>query len=116
MSVTDVNTWFDAAPEGQRPILDALRALLLAAGPGVVEEFKWGRPCYSASNGLFGYLHRTKNHVTLGFQRGAELKDPKGRLEGEGKDMRHVKLTTVAQASDPAIQQLVEQAAKLRSS
>lgn len=113
MPVTDANAWFEAAPEAQRPILDALRGLILSAGPGVVEEFKWGRPCYSAASRLFCYLHRTKNHVTLGFHRGTNLKDPKGLLEGEGKDMRHVKLTAVAEARDAAIRQLINQAAKL---
>jgi hypothetical protein len=113
MPVTDTNGWFGAAPEGQRPVLAALRELILAAGPGVVEEFKWGRPCYSAAAGLFCYLHRTRNHVTLGFHRGTALKDPKGLLEGEGKGMRHVKLTTVAEARDSAVGQLVKQAAKL---
>lgn len=113
MPVTDVNSWFEVAPEGQRAILDALREVILASGSGIVEEFKWGRPCYSAENGLFSYLHRTKNHVTIGFHRGADLKDPKGLLEGDGKDMRHAKLTDATQASDPALRQLVNQAAKL---
>lgn len=113
MPVTDTNDWFEAAPEGQRPILDALRALILSAGPGVMEEFKWGRPVYKTASGLFCYLHRTKNYVTLGFHRGAALKDPKNLLEGDGKAMRHIKLTTIAAAQDAAVRQLVQQAAKL---
>jgi hypothetical protein len=31
-------------------------------------------------------------HVNLGFNRGAELEDPDGRLEGTGKIMRHIKI------------------------
>ena len=31
-------------------------------------------------------------HVTFGFYRGARLKDPKGLLEGIGKELRHVKI------------------------
>ena len=111
MPAADVEKWLAAAPEGQRAILDALREMIRVAGTGVVEEFKWGRPVYKSGGGLFSYLHRTKNHVTLGFHHGAELKDPKGLLEGDGKDMRHVKLTTVAAARDPAIRRLIKQAA-----
>lgn len=113
MPPTDANAWFDAAPEGQRPVLFVLRELLLSEVPNVREEVKWSRPCYSTANGLFCYLHRSKNHVTLGFHRGAELKDPKGLLEGEGKDLRHVKLTAVEEARAPSIRQLIRQAAKL---
>lgn len=113
MADTDPNGWFDAAPEGQRPTLHALRKLVLSVGAGVVEQIKWGRPCYSTANGMFCYIHRTKNHVTLGFQRGASLKDPKKLLEGEGKDMRHVKIVAIADVKQPALLQLVKQAAKL---
>jgi len=81
MPVTDANTWLEAATEGRWPILDTLRKMVLSVGPGIIEEFKWGRPCSATAHGLFCYLHRTKHHVTLGFQHGAELKDPKGLLE-----------------------------------
>lgn len=111
MPATDATSWFDAAPASQRPALDALRKLVLAATPGVVEEIKWGRPCYSTAHGLFCYLHRTKNHVTLGFYHGAALKDPTSVLEGDGKDMRHVKVTGIA-VDRGTLLPLVKQAAQ----
>ena len=112
MPVDETQSWFDAVPEKQRAILVELRKLILSAAPGIVEEFKWSRPCYSTAKGMFCYLQRTKNHVSLGFQKGAALKDPKKLLEGEGKDMRHI---TFAEAvKDQAARlQLVKQAAKL---
>ncbi len=113
MPAADVNRWFDAASEEQRPILDALRELLRSAAPDVVESLKWNCPWYATANGLFCYLQRRKNYVTLGFRRGTSLKDPEQLLEGTGKDMRHVKLTTLAEARDAAIRQMVKQAAKL---
>lgn len=109
----DPQSWFDAAPEGQRSILEGLRKLILSAASGIVEEIKWGRPCYSTANGMFCYLHRTKNHVTLGFQKGASLKDPKNLLEGEGKDMRHIKITDSGK-DQAAVLQLIKQAVKLK--
>jgi hypothetical protein len=108
----DLQRWFDAAPEGQRSILEGLRKLILSAAPGIVEEIKWGRPCYSTANGMFCYLHRTKNHVTLGFYKGTSLKDPKNLLEGEGKDMRHVKITGAGK-DQAAVLQLIKQVVRL---
>jgi len=113
MPAADVNRWFDAAPADQRPILDALRELLLSAAPDVAESLTWNCPWYSTANGLFCYLQRRKTYVTLGFRRGTSLKDPKRLLEGTGNDMRHVKLLTLAEAQNAAIQRLVKQAAKL---
>jgi hypothetical protein len=59
------------------------------------------------------YLHRSKHHVTIGFQQGASLIDPEGRLKGAGKDMRHIKIVDVAGIDEPAILQLVHQAISL---
>jgi hypothetical protein len=113
MTSTDPQAWFDAAPETQRPILDILRRLILSSTSDIVEEIKWSRPCYSTSRGLFCYLHRTKSHVTIGFQQGASLKDPKNLLDGTGKDMRHVKVAAASELDQPAVLKLVQQAAKL---
>src|SRR5262249_31943397 len=38
------------------------------------------------------YVAMTKDHVNLGFHHGARLSDPHGRLEGDGKTMRHIKI------------------------
>lgn len=112
MAAADNNLWFEAAPANQRPALESLRKLILAASPGAVEEIKWSRPVYSNAGGMFCYLHRTKNHVTLGFHRGASLDDPKNLLEGTGKDMRHVKISAVDDIDATALRRLIKQAAK----
>lgn len=111
MTSDALKTWFDAAPEDQRAVLDDLRAMILAAAPGIVEEKKWSRPCYSTAGGLFCYLERTKKHVTIGFFKGALLKDPKHLLEGTGKEMRHVKIAAVF--DKPGVSQLIRQALTL---
>jgi hypothetical protein len=114
MATSDPDDWFESAPASQRPILDALRKLIKSSVSGVVEEIKWSRPIYSTSDGMFCYLHRTKNHVTLGFHQGTSLKDPKNLLEGTGKGMRHVKITAVDGIDQPALRQLIKQASKLK--
>jgi hypothetical protein len=113
MSSSELDSWFAAAPPAQRAILAKLRALVKSSAPGVVEEIKWSRPCYSTTNGLFCYLQSTKNHVTLGFQKGALLDDPAGLLEGSGKELRHLKLQNLADIDERAARALLEQAARL---
>jgi hypothetical protein len=105
-----VNEWFAALPDEQRPVLQAVRKLVLASAKDVSEEIKWGRPWYSTGEGPFCYLHSTKNHATLGFRMGTSLKDPKGLLEGTGKDMRHIKIKSMDDVDAAAFKALLKQA------
>ena len=114
MATSDADEWFKSVPANQKAIVDALRTLIKSSVPGVVEEIKWSRPIYSTANGMFCYLHNTKNHVTIGFHQGTSLKDPKNLLEGTGKGMRHVKITSAEEIDAPALRQLVKQAVKLK--
>lgn len=113
MSDNNCDNWFDTIPETQRPILNRLRSLIFDAVPGAVEELKWSRPCYSSDHGLFCYLHSTKKHATIGFQKGASLSDPKKQLEGNGKDMRHIKLRSVNDIDEPYFRTLLSTASAL---
>lgn len=75
----------------RRELAESLRAIVAAAAPTLTEAFKWSRPVYRG-RAFVCYLHAAKDHVKLGFYRGAELDDPEGLLEGTGAGMRHVKV------------------------
>ncbi len=57
---------------------------------------------------LLYFIMPTKAGVSLGFMHGTTLADPKGLLEGTGKNLRHVKLKTLEDAANPALRKLVE--------
>lgn len=113
MSSNRVKEWFSSAPEDKRALLLTLRDLILKQDNRIVEEVKWSRPCYSINGKLFCYLYLTKNHVTLGFQKGTSLKDPDRMLTGTGKEMRHINFLTLSDLEQPGIQQLIEEAVNL---
>lgn len=113
MSTRDANAWFNSANPAQHSTLAALRNLVRSVVPEVIEEIKWGRPCYSNVTGMFCYLYSTKAYVTLGFTNGAALFDPDGLLEGTGKDMRHIKFKQGRSPDHPAVLALLKQAASL---
>ncbi len=52
-------------------------------------------------------------HVTLVFPWGVKLKDPKKLLKGDGNQVRHLRLSALADLESPALVRLVEQAAVL---
>jgi Domain of unknown function (DU1801) len=52
----------------------------------------------------------TRDHVNLGFVRGAELADSQGILEGTGKQMRHIKIRNMSDLFQPAIRFYLQEA------
>ncbi len=67
--------------------LVTLRALVLARG--LVEEMKWGSPCYTLAGKNVVMLVSFKESCALQFFRGASLKDDDGLLESPGPNSRH---------------------------
>lgn len=108
-SVTD---WIDESEDWQRRMLLELRTLIKTTVPDAEETLKWGQPCYSR-NGLFCYLQRAKQHVTLGFQRGAQMRDPQGVLQGSGKLMRHLRFGRDAEIDEAQCSALIREAIRL---
>lgn len=56
----------------------------------------------------FCYISVSKDHINLGFMYGAELPDPENLLGGEGKLLRHVRITQSEQLSNPALRELLK--------
>lgn len=65
------------------PMLARLRATILAADPGIVEEWKWmGSPTWSCG-GLIVVGNPHKGKIKLTFAHGAALPDPEGLFNGK---------------------------------
>jgi hypothetical protein len=91
------------------PIVTRVRDIVLAAGPSITEEIKYGGLLFSSGQsfcGVFPY----KAHVTLEFSQGASLTDPHGFLSGDGKYRRHIKLETVQDIETKCVADYVAQA------
>lgn len=58
----------------------------------------------------FCYIGVMKEHVNLGFYYGADLKAPAGMMEGSGKALRHVKITSLGQLERPDLLRLIKAA------
>src|SRR3989442_12312988 len=81
--------------------------------PGAHEIMYHGALGYSPSELPFdriAYIWPTKNHITLGFFFGMDLPDPQNLLTGEGARMRYVKIETIKEAENPALQTLIKAA------
>ena len=73
---------------------------------------KWGHP-WRAGRDLVLVVGAFRQHVGVEFWRGSTIEDPHHLLEGTGKNLRHVKIRTVAEATSPEFAELVRAAVRL---
>jgi hypothetical protein len=66
-------------------------------------------PTDRLSDGIFHIAVYTKG-VNLGFNQGATLADPKGILEGTGKQIRHIKIRSQSDLERPELRVYVRRA------
>ena len=101
----------NAAPEPLERVEAAVREVIRGIAPELHMVKRWGMP-WLAGNDLVVLPGRFSHHVGVEFWRGTELSDPHHLLEGTGKDLRHVKLRTVRDATSPAMVALLREAVR----
>jgi hypothetical protein len=104
-------------PEVQTLILKA-RESIVELAPGAHESIYlgWKTIAYGTTGGMkdqFCAINPLATRINLVFQRGVDLPDPLGLLEGTGKAMRHVKISSPQDLNRRAVKALIEAAAKL---
>lgn len=95
MTIDAVEDFLDdlrLADEARHDLVVRIRNMILELDPKISEEIKYGGILFTKESPFCGVYSYTK-HVSLEFGRGAELADPHGVLEGEGKSRRHIKIT-----------------------
>jgi len=98
--------------------LARVRALIKAADPDVVEEWKWrGVPVWSHA-GIICTGETYKSVVKLTFAKGASLPDPAGLFNSslEGNTRRAIDLREGEEIDDHALSELVREAVALNAS
>ena len=98
-------------------LLARLRALILAADPAVLEEWKWNVPVWSCA-GILCTGESYKKAVKLTFPQGASLPDPKGLFNAslEGKVRRAIDFAEGAPLDEAAFTALIRAAIALNRS
>lgn len=107
-----LETWSKRLKGWHVDALRLIRAIVARHAPAATLSIKWGQPVWE-HQGPMAFAKPAKNHLTFGFWRGADLKDPNGVLEGEGDRMRHVKITSAEHARSLPLEDFVKQAVKL---
>lgn len=109
---------FDAfVADQKRPrqaVIRALRRFVKRVRPELVESVKWGNGCWLDGKKPVAFVYAAPDHVQFGFFGGASLKDPKKLLEGSGRYVRHIKISSPSRIDARAFAGLLRQAEPAR--
>lgn len=88
---------------------------MIALDSGLKEELKWGCPCYSDDKKNIVLIHGFKDYCAVLFFKGALLKDPKGILIQQTKNVqsaRQVRFTNVKEIIklEPTLKKYIKEA------
>jgi hypothetical protein len=108
-----VGPWIGKLNPMQRAIAKKLHRLILGAVPAMTSELKWGMPCYS-KDGMVCFIMAAKEHVSIGFYKGAKLKDPKELFSGSGKALRSLKFRSAGEIPVADLRGFVKAAVALK--
>lgn len=92
-----VEFFFDDAGDWQ-PLVRELRRIMLDCD--VVEELKWGKPCYTTDDGNIAIIQTFKNYCAVLYPKGVLLDDPNGLLVAMTKNVqasRQIRFADVAE-------------------
>jgi hypothetical protein len=107
-----VDTFLKGYAPPVREIVVKAREVIFSVLPDATEKVYPGWKVIQYATGadmksVFAAISPQRERVNLGLANGAGLDDPDGLLEGNGKAIRHIKLTSPQAAESPAVRELV---------
>ena len=109
MKDSNVQAFIAQQPLFQKHILSSLRMTILHTGLRIAESIKYGIPFYDYC-GQLCFLNPKKEVVLLGLCKGAFLSNEQGLLEGEGKEVRHIRIKRFSDIHPEVLQTLLHEA------
>ena len=105
-----IDVWLTKRTDELHAIAQRWFARMRQCGDDVQELMHDGCPTACVEDAGWGYVNIFKDHVNVGFFRGATLRDPAGLLEGTGKFGRHVKVRPGGEMNAAALSDLIDAA------
>ena len=108
----DIENYLSKFEPASAELAESLRTVILDAHPEYDEVVKWGHLVYEKDRKIVSIMVY-KKHVNFMLWRGNELDDPENLLLGDGKEMRHVKVSSPDDMKNEYFQFLLKQADEL---
>ncbi len=95
MTHPDVDAWLAVYDNPMKPVVVAMRDLILAADPRVTEAIKWQAPTFIYKGNIASFFPKARKHASLMFHKGAQIPGTFPNLIGDGKEARSFKVTSL---------------------
>ena len=98
----DVDAWMEKYDNPQKPVVEAVRRLILAADERIGETIKWQTPTFTYKGNLASFNPKAKAFASLMFHTGATIAGKFPSLQGGGSTARYMQFESVADANKKA--------------
>ena len=106
----DIQSYFDQLPEPAKSVALRIHTCILSVKKGLKVEIKWSRPVYMVNGQNFAYIVANKKHLNFGFYNSDQIRSYREKLEGTGKNLRHIKIPYDQKIDTEMIQVLTREA------
>ncbi len=97
----------------QTAIAERLRGIVKDTIPEALETVRRGAITYVLNGKDFANISLFKDHVDIGLVGGARIDDKLLKGTGEGKDIKHVKITSAKKLEEAEIVRILKEAAAI---
>lgn len=106
----EVDAWMAKYDNPQKPLVEAVRQVILRADKRIGETIKWQAPTFTYKGNLASFFPKSKAHVSLMFHNGAQIPGAFASLEGSGDVSRVMKIADAKdlKAKSPELKRLVK--------
>ena len=91
-----VEAWLDDADHPLDAVMRRAREIILAADSRVTESIKWKTPTFDYKGNIASF-NPSKKVVSIMFHRGSEIPGEHHRLEGDGRLVRTMRFSSLAE-------------------
>ncbi|MCB1498431.1 MAG: DUF1801 domain-containing protein [Bauldia sp.] len=100
--VNEVDAWMAKYENPMKPVVEAVRQVVLKADKRIAETIKWQSPTFVYKGNLASFNPRAKAHASLMFHTGAKIAGDFPSLEGGEAVARYMRFTSVAEVKTKA--------------
>ncbi len=93
--MSEVDDWLAGYDNPMKPVVQAVRQVILDTDPRISEAIKWQAPTFMFEGNIASFFPKAKKHASLMFHKGAEIPGTFPSLEGDGKEARSFKVASL---------------------
>ncbi|WP_136657546.1 DUF1801 domain-containing protein [Nitratireductor sp. XY-223] len=98
----EVDRWLEAYDNPMKPVVAAMRELILAHDARIDEAIKWQAPTFIYKGNIASFFPKAKKHASLMFHKGAEIPGTFPNLQGDGRETRSFKVHDLGDLEEKA--------------